>query len=699
MLLVVSVNYWRTPATSEDPALISRQNAAVFQDKWKAKRESDLGTHNFIRKQGQLHHESKHSANRNQTNSAVATHSINDSRQQHQQRLKKQQQRQQFPVKPEPPQSSTARPSDGHPVAGLSCQAHGGPNDKMGSRSESQVVQDMVYWSDWPTDAMWYSPHAPAASNHSNHQKKYLTFEPDEGGFNNIRMAFETAVVLAIGTGRTLVLPPEMNFYLLGSPVSQKPNAKSTRKNTFGFADFFDLPAIVQEHAPNKNASRPSALKIITFDEFLQHQGGYLVDRRTGQPAFPPHNITHWNGKLPANHATFYQAQHKAGSTLSLWNWMRQVTHSPEDWDLNRCVVAIPGQPGSAALQTLQQTKQAVMQDDHRRAAHFSTKQLQTNPQVVWRDRWRSFLNHPTAVNASAKDRLAELLAHRPTLCLYNETLQTASVLHLQGENAAHRILVHFYAYVFFQDWQQDLWMKRFVRDHLRYHDDIQCAAARIVHALREKARRINPRLASTTNHTSSTNGSVDNQKEEDDDDSFHTMHIRRGDFQFKLLRDMTAQEIYQDNVRNWFTPGKLVYIATDEKNKTFFDPLREHYQLVFLDDFMELLSGVDSHYYGMIEQVVASMGDVFVGAVFSTFSGYIHRMRGYHSQKHQWPGYETGIVRNSYYYAPNGALAAKRQAMHRYQAVEPAFWQREFPVAWRDLDHSFTASRTVQES
>lgn len=44
---------------------------------------------------------------------------------------------------------------------------------------------------------------------------KYVVFRPDGGGWNNIRMAAETVVVFALISGRTLVLPPEMVFYLL----------------------------------------------------------------------------------------------------------------------------------------------------------------------------------------------------------------------------------------------------------------------------------------------------------------------------------------------------------------------------------------------------------------------------------------------------------------------------------------------------
>ena len=80
-----------------------------------------------------------------------------------------------------------------HPIAGLSCKDHGGPDDES--------AQEMVFWSDIPSDSTLRSPFYDP--------DKYLTFEPDPGGWNNIRMAYETLLVLAHATGRTLVLPPE----------------------------------------------------------------------------------------------------------------------------------------------------------------------------------------------------------------------------------------------------------------------------------------------------------------------------------------------------------------------------------------------------------------------------------------------------------------------------------------------------------
>ncbi|KAJ8598349.1 hypothetical protein CTAYLR_003001 [Chrysophaeum taylorii] len=44
---------------------------------------------------------------------------------------------------------------------------------------------------------------------------RFPTFVPDLGGWNNARLSFETALVLARASGRRLVLPPRQTFYLM----------------------------------------------------------------------------------------------------------------------------------------------------------------------------------------------------------------------------------------------------------------------------------------------------------------------------------------------------------------------------------------------------------------------------------------------------------------------------------------------------
>jgi hypothetical protein len=66
-----------------------------------------------------------------------------------------------------------------HVVSGLDCTKYGGPSN--------DVAAEMIYWRDIPTDAVFASPFAKLSGE--GNAKKYLTFEPDEGGWNNIRMS------------------------------------------------------------------------------------------------------------------------------------------------------------------------------------------------------------------------------------------------------------------------------------------------------------------------------------------------------------------------------------------------------------------------------------------------------------------------------------------------------------------------------
>lgn len=64
-------------------------------------------------------------------------------------------------------------------------------------------------------------------------------------------------------------------------------------------------------------------------------------------------------------------------------------------------------------------------------------------------------------------------------------------------------------------------------------------------------------------------------------------------------------------------------------------------------------------------------------------FTGFIVRMRGYHSVKYRLQGYEKGVLPDTFYYVPKPAL----NRTHRFAPVQGAFFNREFPTSWRDLD------------
>jgi hypothetical protein len=55
----------------------------------------------------------------------------------------------------------------------------------------------------------------------------------------------------------------------------------------------------------------------------------------------------------------------------------------------------------------------------------------------------------------------------------------------------------------------------------------------------------------------------------------------------------------------------------------------------------------------------------------------------GYYSVKEMKAGHESGARRDTFY-----VPAKYRNAMRMYQAVQPPYYARDFPAAWRDIDH-----------
>ena len=108
------------------------------------------------------------------------------------------------------------------------------------------------------------------------------------------------------------------------------------------------------------------------------------------------------------------------------------------------------------------------------------------------------------------------------------------------------------------------------------------------------------------------------------------------------------------------------MYIATDEKDKNFFEPFREHYNIVFLDDFRHVIPDVNTNYYGMIDQLVSFKSRVFYGTWWSKLSGYVNCMRGYYITKHKLDGYKDGTM-NSFYFTPGVSFCCH---FHAYDCI-----------------------------
>ncbi len=160
-------------------------------------------------------------------------------------------------------------PSDQTPALDGARRGHIHCNDTLPA-VEAVLSSMLAFWNDPPglrdrdAGSPNVEPHpfvAPPlsreeAKNPKQSRRRYLTFEPDTGGWNNLRMSFECIVTLAAVMGRTLVLPPEQIMYLL------IPHKNDTRK-TRNFPDYYKFDTDLQLRVP-----------IITSEEFLELEGG-----------------------------------------------------------------------------------------------------------------------------------------------------------------------------------------------------------------------------------------------------------------------------------------------------------------------------------------------------------------------------------------------------------------------------------------
>jgi len=483
---------------------------------------------------------------------------------------------------------------------GLQCASYGGPH------SEAEY-SELIYWQDFPSDATftssYYNPHE---------RTKYLTFEMDGSGWNNIRLGFENMMLLAHSMGRTLVIPPKRQI------AHGMPDIHGSK--TISFDDFYDIKAI--------NAKQ-NGFNIISMEDFLERESvsGNLKSMTTGEVIYPPNNQIDWNNQ-------------RLEPLLSYINIISRTFN----WNPKDCVLAFSAK-GTDDQHLFSMMADVLIEKDGRPFPDYS-----------------EFQGKPVNVDGPTQERLREVLAGRRKICMYDSKMHAANdVVHFKAEENEERLILPFYAFMFWEDWRQQLFAMRFVRDNLVYNDAIFCLAARMVNTIRDYVRQRSPENA---------------------EGLYDAIHIRRRDFQSQFpSTEMSANTILagiQDDIH----PGSTIYISTDERDPTFFEPLRQVYDLKFIGDFGDMLKGVNPQLFGLAEQIVASRSRVFFGTYYSSFSAYIARLRGYYSVKENQPGHTSGALQNTYY------LPSKwKREMSIYQAVHVPFYAREFPIAWRDID------------
>ncbi len=219
-----------------------------------------------------------------------------------------------------------------------------------------------------------------------------------------------------------------------------------------------------------------------------------------------------------------------------------------------------------------------------------------------------------------------------------------AKLIHLK-DSKNNRLLIPFYCLVRHSDHDKDMYYKRLVRDRLHIHDKFFCKAGQVIAMLREE---------STTGR-------------------FNTMHVRRGDLQYKEQHDRTAEELFLITA-NDFPDNSMLFIATDETDTSFFKIFQEHYNVKFLKDYEECagLSEMPTKAWSQLDAIIASHGDIFYGTWLSTFTSYIIRMRGYLN------------------HTAASSLYFDKDHMHRVEQQKyptPTYWMSEWKIAWEDID------------
>lgn len=431
------------------------------------------------------------------------------------------------------------------------------------SKLVSPIIPRMLYWHTTQQHAR-ENFHFPSLVD-----GKYLTFEPDFGGFNNIRMGFEFAVLLAALMGRTLVLPPPLGWYLLDW------GAYAEGSGTSRFEEFFDISDL------NK------VVPTLTTRAFIDKEAKNL-----GIP------LEYWN---------FTNTPKNQELSQSWIHFLRENAFTPK-WNPLQSVVCWP-------------TKKSILKLDEDILEHYTRGKHKVE---------------------------------------YTEKLRRKAILHFPMDyDNGHRLFGQVSSSIVFADDALRHASNRLRRNHIHYRNEIFYVASKVVNFLGAGM--------------------------------YTSLHVRRGELQYHHVKIKAHSTL--ENIEALLTPKQKIYISTDESPE-FFDIIENAgYQVYHWSDFNtdkggNVLDGVyiDKKIRGMIEQVIAAMGNRFFGTKLSTFSAFIYRLRGYmHSSKIPTE-YDVEYDTNIYYHNNKHTGITESDRAETLKEMGPNDWDREFVSSWTDL-------------
>jgi hypothetical protein len=185
-----------------------------------------------------------------------------------------------------------------------------------------EVLEAMLYWKRKKLSKAQLNALFPQRPD------KYISFEIDSGGFNNIRIGYEYVVLAAVITGRTLVLPPATGWYLIDWGLMGEMEDLKTHHHSFvqtghvsEVHDFFDvkdmcelLNCITTYDFINKERAR--------FAIPARHTAHSVKGSVNGDPKpwndwlrTTPHTL--WASWHPLNHVLYWPSKAAVVSTSS----------------------------------------------------------------------------------------------------------------------------------------------------------------------------------------------------------------------------------------------------------------------------------------------------------------------------------------------------------------------------------------------
>jgi len=415
----------------------------------------------------------------------------------------------------------------------------------------TDCLSRLQYWQDGHAGLVRKTPTVPGG-----HETRYLTFELDPGGLNNIRMSLEYHILVARLTGRTLVLPPADSWYLLNwGPTKRGGN----QGGLTAFGDIFDLESMARW------------VRVLTTAEFLSETAERFPELHADLPDRFPDDADAGARRL------WYERLRRFARPFH-WNPMFNVLY----WPSIRAVNEGRNPPSD------------------------------------------EFVDGRTPVEADA-------------------ALSSADVIHFPVElDRGDRCFGQAATLVACDNANDQARLTAMLKYAVHFHQGIFEAAARCIHHL----------------------GMF----------GYAALHVRRNDLQYH--QSWTGAGEIVENSQSLIGSGEVVYLSTDETDESFLGELGKQLNVVRWKDVEQacLTDRIPEIWVGCVEQLICAAARVFVGTRLSTFTSYIHRLRGYL----QSPDCSFHYHDTDYNSTPADSRPVPVRAMD---------FGREDPVMWMDPD------------